>query len=466
MKRFLHNRPALAGGVIVAILTVLTCCTKVEYDMGDNLIPNGQGMKVKFATLLGNINTYNTVTDYHVSNHLETANFGKTKSEELGTTTSGSIFQYTYYYRNDGNFEKGVNYTPDSTWLFTYMNYFGGDSLKEQKFYLYEVTQELFPDSVYNASLDYKEMINPTPMFSFTYKGLPYDNAMDTIKLKVENEELAKSYMTRLGTVDTTYYYIDTLMPANFYGLCIMPADESPEDAAIYGMKLSYSNGSYLRTFGHNYKTDKPTAVQDTIIRTYTLCDDPTYTNNVSINFIKHDYDGTGITPVQERMSDLGTPVATAYVQGMAGLTTTLEFNDEFVANLKGLCPEGYDMVINQARMYVPVKTKTAEAFNGAPERIGAYLDYGTLLNTLDYYYTYLDYISYDGFINRSNGWYVINIEFHLQKMLQQTDYSKRITLGMPYNFVFTSVAEVALVGSAEQEIKVDITYTLVNKPS
>ncbi|MBR6830591.1 MAG: DUF4270 family protein [Tidjanibacter sp.] len=465
MKKFLNHRFPVAGTVVVALIAILTCCTKVEYDMGGNLIPNGQNMKVKFNTLTGNVHTYNTISDYHVSSHINLANFGKAKSDDLGKTKAGSIFQYTYYYRNDGNFEKGTNYTPDSTWLFTNMSYFGGDSLKEQTFYIYEVTQELFPDSVYTTSLDYTEMINPTPMFSFTYSGQPIEGNMDTLKLKVEDETLAKEYMTKLGTVDSVYYYIDTLMPANFYGMCIMPADSSPEDAAIYGMNLAYDNGSYLRTYGHNYKIDDPSAIQDTIIRTYTLCDDLDYYNNVSINFIKHDYEGTGITPVQERMNDLGAPVSTSYIQGMAGVATTIEFDENFMTELKALCPEGYDMVINQARIRLPLKTKTAEKFNGAPERIGAYLDYGSLNNTIDYYYAYLDYITYDGFLNRSNGWYSINVEFHLQKMLEKSDYSSRITLGMPYTHVFKSLEEVALIGSAEQDVNVEITYTLINKP-
>lgn len=459
----MRNRLPSVGVAIVALLVILTCCTKADYNMGEGLIPNGQVMKVKYGSLKGHINTYNTITDYAMSNNINVACFGKASSAKFGKTLAGSIFQFSYYFRNDGNFEKGTNYTPDSLWIFTNVDYIGGDTLKEQTFYVYEVTKELYPDSAYYSSMDYTKLINPEPMFSFTYSGLPYGTENDTLKFKIENETLAKDYLTRLGTVDSVYYYIDTLFPANFYGLCVLPADKSPDDAALYSMSLKYSNGSYMRTFGHNYKTSDPTAVQDTIIRTFNLCDVSDYTNNVSINFIKHDYTGTGISPVPERLDNLGSPVSTAYMQGMIGVTTTLEFTDNFMNDLKALCPEGYDMVISQARLRVPIKEKSADVFNGAPERVGAYIDYGSQKNTLDYYYTYLDYITYDGFINRSNGWYTINVEFHLQRMLQDEDYSPRVTLGMLATQMYSSLSEVELIGSADKDIEVDITYTLVN---
>lgn len=467
MKSWFDGAKFGFGVMIAGLFVVLTCCTKVDDKVGLDLVPNDQQMSIRIDTLKGNINTYVTFTDSMKSSGLNIAYIGQTRSSQFGTTTAGALMQYSYLVRTD-TAGYGANITPDSMWLITTRSFVTGDSMRTQKFYVYDMIKPFDYDTVYYNGMDYSEFYDPTPMFEFSFRKPTLSGSTDTMRFKVVNQTAAMNYWQRLAEADTTLYATDSLFRAKFNGLYIAPAPDSPTKAAIYSMPLGYSEDyTLLAFFAHSYEPEAPTEVADTIVRFYTFSDDNTdYSmTNVTASSVKHDYSATAINPVAGYNADLGNPVSPCYVQGMVGATTTLEFTDAFWDELKALVPADKSIFINQAVLYVPVAEQSADAYDTAPSRVGSYLRYSTLSPIADYYYTY-EYsysteLNYDGYLNRSNGWYRLDISYYLQRVLNGKTTRLRFTLA-PDAYAIYAGGEVVLKGSTTDQLRVRLTYSLI----
>ena len=140
--------------------------------------------------------------------------------------------------------------------------------------------------------------------------------------------------------------------------------------------------------------------------------------------------------------------------------------------------------MINQAMLYVEMENwiegdmVTVDYMNAAPDRLGSYLNMrtsGTEGYTPspipDYLYDYEKNVQasdesyvlpYNGYLNRSNGYYELNISSYIQQIMKGT-MKKDILLG-PSGYDFMGYGQVALKGAGAQPMRLSITYTLIKK--
>jgi len=474
------NRLLLSVGIAMSALAVsITGCTKVDDNLGVNIIPSGQQMSVAFASLQNGINTYITLSDSIKTSGLDYAYFGRMKEDGFGITTASALVQFTPSSRTDTIVYTNRTSVPDSLWILASTTWLGGDTLKTETFDVYRLKKRMYQDSTYYSGINYKEYIDSAPMFTCTMTGGGSGtSAYDTLRLKVANAALAAAFMNELWNMDTLYYTNDTLFIDKFNGLCLTPSGTSPEDAAIYGINLTWSSTygpySYLMFFGHDYLTGGDASVaEDQIRRAYKISDNTSHTKQAAATSIVHDYSTTSfasqININPQKSNNLGSPVSTTYVQGVLGVTTTVEFTDDFVAELKALVPEGKSIFINQAVMYAAVKEPSYADFDVAPTRLGTYTNYGAISAVADYNYYYEANsqsvtLSYGGYLNRSHGWYSMDIAIYMQQLLNGKESTRRLTLGMSAYDYFT-LGRVALLGTGSATpVKLSLTYTVIGK--
>lgn len=474
------------GKLLLSALILLFCasCTEVNDSLGTNIVPSGQQFEVKFATLEEGIESYLTYTDSISTGSLDYAYFGKMTDKTYGSKAkSSALVQFAYSVHSDTIAYEDRDNVFDSLSIVLGMKVVGGDTLKEQTFDIYRVRKMLERDSIYYNGTNIEEYIDSEPMFSCTYSGKPNGATLfDTLSLRVKNQALAEEFIDELWNVDTMLYANDTLFLKEFNGLCITPSGTSPDDAAIYGMNLQWDSSegpmSYLILYGHDYPkgadpTD-PDLVEDEIIRAFTITNDTSYSYQKAITAVEYDYSamagGASINYDVPRGEPLENPVSVGYVQGFMGVATTLEFGEEFVAALRALCPEDKSIFINQATLYVDLASDDYTLYDVAPERLGSYTNYSKLSGITDYAYYYeANYeteIAYGGYLNRTFGYYSMDLSLYLQELLhdESDEVSRRVTLGMgAYNLL--EDAMVALdMDNENMPVRIEITYTVIGK--
>ena len=466
------------GALVSALMLFFGSCTEVNDKLGGSIVPPGQQLDVEFASFESGMQTYLTLTDSIATSGLDYAYFGTLSEEGMGTTRASALFQFDYATRTDTIHYADRGSVPDSMILVCMMKTLGGDTLKTQSFDVYRLKELLRPDSVYYNGLDYRSMLGEAPMFKFNYSGRPHGgDTYDTLRLEVADKRLAEEFLNELWNVDTLLYETDSLFMQKFNGLCVTPSGTSPKDAAIYGMNLqwdsSYGPSSYLILFGHDYKLDTPDEVEDHIMRAFQITNSTQYAEQASVTAVEHDYSTTtfesmiNLNPQPDQQ--LQNPTSECYVQGLFGVTTTIEFEKDFLDALRALKPEGKEIFINQAMLYVGMAEEDYLLFDAAPDRLGSYLHYASLTPVADYNYyieeSYGSELSYGGKLNRSHYNYSMDIAIYIQQLLlDQEGVDPRITLGMgAYDFL--KVANVKLSGvGGRVPIKLDVAYTIIGK--
>lgn len=461
------------GTMLSALVLFAVACTEVNDSVGESIVPPGQQMNVEFKTLQEGIDTYLTYSDSICTSSLDYAYVGKMVNEGYGSTRAAAMVEFMYSVHTDTIAYEDRGSKPDSMMIICNMKAVAGDTLKEQTFDIYRLKEALRNDTLYYNGVDYSKYIDSDPLFRFRYSGKPTteEGVYDTLRLEVANKALADEFMDQLWNIDTTLYHNDSLFMEQFKGLCIVPSESSPEDAALYGINLQFdsSNGpeSFLIMLGHDYLLSSPNEVEDHIMRAYQITNNATYSSQVAVSSIAHDYStttyGSLINVDVQSDQPLQNPTSDCKVQGVLGVTTTVEFTDEFLAQLKALKPEGKEIFINQAMMYVGLSSDDYTLFDEAPKRLGTYLDYTTASPILDYNYYYESTgdltLSYGGYLNRGKGYYSMDISLYMQQLLIGTeDVEPRITLGITAYDVL-KYSQVGLDGSS---IKIDLTYTIL----
>lgn len=474
------NFKSVGALVVSALLLFCASCTEVNDNLGVNIVPPGQQLKVEFTSLSEGFEGYLTYTDSVATSSLDYAYFGQMTDEHYGgKTRAAAMVQFSYSLRTDTIAYEERASMPDSLALLLGMKTLGGDTLKRQQFDVYRLRKLLERDSVYYNGIDYESYIDSRPMFTCEFSGRPHGaNSFDTLSLKVADAALAEEFMQELWN-DTTLYATDSLFLEKFNGLCLVPSGTSPEDAAIYGLNLQWSTDegpmSYLVAYGHDYpKGDDPSLVEDHIMRAFVISNNQSYTSLKAVSSIRHDYSATlyGADVNINTTADepLQSPVTEGYVQGALGVTTTLEFGDEFVASLRALVPEGGEIFINQAKMSIPLAEQDYTFYDYAPARLGTYTNYAGIVAVPDYgYYYEANYdaeLVYGGYLNRTFGCYEVDLSLYLQQLLhdEEGEVSRRITFGMAaYDYLDYAMVKLAL-DSQESPLKFDITYTVIGK--
>ena len=455
----------LNTAAVLLFITVLVSCTQVDYQLGEDLIPDSQHMKVGMDTIYG-IDTYLAQYDSFPSSGYTYGYAGSGISETFGRTSASFSAQYMLYYFTSGSDMFGTAPVYDSLVLsFTMGSSYFGDTTKTQRFNIYELDGDLYADSTYYSNFDQRSVASDRLLYSFELTGLPTSE----LEFKLEGEAADEFALKLMDTTGGTYTS-DSLFYARHKGFYIVPDESSPIDACVYQFAFSSME---MALYTHNHTDETAQTVQDTVIVYYSFSNaNSLLFTNTNVNTIEHDYEGTQIRNLNDTLPE-DEPVSLGYIQALGGVVTYVRFRDEFVDKLLSEIQEPYvSMVINKAELTWEMDDPSTTAYDAAFSRLGAYSNYKTFDGIPDYNYsaetTNSVTLLYDGYLNRTHGTYSIDISSFLQKIVDEDRYGspqnapRTMILG-PAADELSSFSEVVLkTGESAPPLRVVLTYTLV----
>ena len=474
-------------------------------------------------------------TDTLLASNTGNGYLGVRRSDTLGVRSVG--FASTMLYMNAIDEKKGFGYQPifDTMKLVLSIKNYGGDTLVPIRYRVYELTKPLKEnalqyndkrkDSIAYINCDLSALYDESkPIFEFTFPNSELKEGPSTMIIPMENTAYSWDYARRLMLIPDNYadagsdwdgygrsgiecYDDDKKWVEKFHGLYIKPdleATPANRRGAMYELDLSAS-GMMLQGRSRNPKD--PAMIKDTVGMYYYFYDDDSKVNT-SVIKVEHDYSKSLSGGVSElgkiemdytKSREERTRVSTCYIEGLGGPATEIYFTDDFLAQLVALETTEKDvyshMGINQCLLTIyvagadydwAVTQSRAEALtpllNTSFTRLGAYLNYNTFSQVLDYDYVYESSynsdISYGGYLDRSRGCYILNVTAHMQRLFNSIrqedgtyDVSKvdeklrSIYIGVeatsPYS-LSESVLQGEDSGSNSAPIQIDLTYTLV----
>ena len=486
----LRRLPLLLTAALV-LLGLAGCVTKDD-TLGANLIPEDQQMRAGYTVLQWDrelnpkkyVETRLFQTDSVVTSNLTTGYFGTSHNDTVGLRTAGFLSQFINYYRVDEDYF-GFEPIFDSAMIFLSISAYGRDTLTEQTFEVYEVIDNAYltekpvtegsdaRDSLFHANFDPehvaylngRSVVGSEPLFTFKLGTENGGAGPSSTAVTMVPTEAGKAFVARLmlqqGEHAGDYSIYDTENLSEwcniFKGLYIKPAatDEALVSASaetkgtIYATDLSASGFS---VYGRNRVEAHPELIQDTIGMAYYFYDsEQNDYGNVSINTIRHNYEGSQIDIARARAYN---PDGTRnerpesrqlVVEGLGGVVSEVTFTQEFFDELLKVIdtenaatgknfrtfafthvlmevyfPGGaYDW--EQIDPTAPATEQMIGLMNNAPSRLGMYTHYWRKSFIADYNYPYESYYSttlpYGGYINRSHGCYRMDITSHVQQL-------------------------------------------------
>lgn len=492
MKNSYRNR------VLCAVALLLCCaagvsCTQVDDTIGAGLIPGGSEKLTIHVDTLGagageRIKAYQIYSDSiglstsarrkRGAMNLNVGYFGSAVDPFFGKTVAASVMTALPSQPRTPNLFKNRLSGFDSVKLTLNMKYVAGDISANQTFNIYRLKDSLCTsnDSLYYHSFRYENHIESEPLFSFAYSGMPKE--IEEIKLTVLPQ--GQKMMDELLAADTTLFYFGKSEEflSRFKGFVIAQAPGTPENSALYVNYIPNTHFNfYFQREREQWEIDLDEESKKKEVTAYLqlYCSDEDKLSTTSIASIRHDFTGTPLDGVQngERIE----APETVYVQGMGGVAAMLEFPDGFFEAVEALKPsEDYGLYINQAHMYVWLTDQTVEAYEQSFQKLGSYIDYGSLHVIADYFISDSSTgnsveVPYDGMLNRNpgNGYYKMDITSFLQHALLNADKeSRRLTLGPTYTpyELFADRLSALQASESEKPVRVRITYTLIKPVS
>lgn len=533
MKKFFRTIAKAASALAAVLVLMLGAarCTTVDNTLGQNFIPPYQQMKLQIDTMTPMqggaelLKTYLAKNDSVRSSNfgllmignMEDNVFGRLEASTMTDFFPQFVMKWTLSQEEEDEEENeededapefGFHPAADSIYIELVVTDIKGNNTVEQTFDIYELRDSLKRDSMYyfNTPIDEIDR-NPEPLFSFKIDQDVVENSI--IMLKLEPTDSGLDFMRRLVELDDEVYKEPMYtFHKHFHGLYIAPSPDSPQDGALYQFNIRPNNPSNpnedyaaLIVWAHNHKENAPTQVQDTVVAYYRFSDISMHPNpNLNVNMVKFTYPAE-IDDVLNDTLPSSPALETVYVQGLGGVASFLRFTDDMTERLKEMKThdgtEYTEMVINDAKVYLPMTDRTVESLNAAPTRLGMYYTYGQPRRefaSYDYPYWFIapynnvtpimgprpmaDYayyaenqsqnstkLPYGGYINRTKGYYEMNITEYMTRLMLDPDHTPReIWLGPDVNTRSTEYSQVTLRGSTSEEdpIRIVITYTLI----
>ena len=541
MKICNNFRSAIRSAALTAGIAVLAAagCTTVDDSLGQNITPSHQQLKAGFTVLGGRLKdgapnpkkyfeTRLFQSDSIISSNLDYGYLGTIQNDTVGLRSAGFLTQYVSYYTVEQGY---FGYRPifDSPQIMLSIKSYGGDTLEPQTFDIYEVIDNKYltekpieegkseRDSNFFFTFDPEAagIVSSEPLFSFTFPD-GKSTGPATTGVTLNATDAGRSFVKRLMLIegkykdDYTIYGNDSLdyWVEEFKGFYIRPRNNSVAKGGMYATALDASGFSI---YGRNRVESDPTLIRDTLSLVYFFRDSYASAGNVSINTIRHDYStattagALRIDPESAKETNTARPEARyAIAEGMGGVVTEIAFTGDFFDALEQLCADnnaagGHSLGINQAKLmiYFPQSDydwrnitqldAMAGQMDASLSRLGLYTDYKRLSGISDYYYLYEQQYSteltYGGYINRSQGCYVMNITSYVQNLWnryrkekenaeaenRRIDLEKianrKIYLGPGASDTFTSdftVLQGFNDGENNAPIKLELTYTVV----
>lgn len=412
-----HSRKFFVLGVVASLASLsVTSCTDVDNTLGEDLVDK-RPVKIDDTFIL---NAYTAEGTQFPSNLAYSGWLGSYKDPIYGETeaslaipiypTSVSGYKSLYKLLKEGEFQ-----AIDSLVLKLNLNKGVGDSLDFQNLSVFQMTDTIGSFKKYYSDSPLKNKIETNAIVSQLY------NREKNGELKIS---LGKEFAKKLFMPTDTAKITDIIeFHKQIYGLYL----KSTRGSGKGGLhEIDFQNSKL--TLSYKIKS-KISNKDSTVYYNFGINTTNQYGTLIpEVGFVSHTYNGTSaLSPkkiVNSKTTDLGTPEALTYVQGLGGLRTLLKFDPESVKKW-----ENKNRNIHRAELIVDV-----------PEE-GGPLDYYRLPAALSSYSmnvkdtTFIpDMAVYAGnrtnaYFNRSKKQYSINITTYFKDVMRNPSKARELYL-------------------------------------
>ena len=435
--------------MIGLLIFAFASCKKSPETIGNNLIGDSEYIDV-YHTDTVDIVCHSYLDSVNTTNPTS-ALLGAMRDPVFGTSEAGFYTQFRFSMAGQSF---GSNPIVDSLVLQLSLTGCYGDTMVLQTVHVYELADTLsIHESYYNHNVVATNAIDHANGYQF--RPCPHTKVhiigTDTLAQPIIRIPLSQELGNKLIMLDTAVYSLPDLFKEQFHGLYVTCAPVG-QDGAISSINLTNNEYTLLQLYYHNAATpNKPMRYNYYVT-----------SSDIFFNHIDHDYTQGNpdfVGQVLGGQTALGQQ--RVYLQTMGGVRTFIKF-----PNLSHWADtlEGRHMVINEAKLILPVATAMLDSVYTAPSTyiLLGFNDDSTTYLLPDYY----EGSSYFGGSYSSTKQYVsFRISEYLQNMVLGRKENNGLSLGIngaSYN------AQRLVVSGPEalegEKMRLEVTYSIVNE--
>jgi len=409
--------------VVMAMVVLFSSCSVWEPDLGQDLLPPSDNVFLFYDTIFDiEASTVRGIPIMTSDIYFQGANttlfmLGKVEDTITGISEASLLTQFntsnTYY--------PALNTEIDSLVFTLYIDDYFGNETEQFTIRLYEATSRVYKDSIYFSNYEMDGAYNPDLLAEVT---ITPDEA-DTVAILIENQAFIEKFLE--VQADTALFANDSLFKDYFNGFYMTAFSNARE-----GTMAKVGPSNLISRLSMKYANDS-TEVDSTAERDFRWA---TFTINEfssqKINIYEHDYTGSS---VEKLLNNPDTEAPFSYVQGLAGVNTSLSFTkmDEWIEDGK--------VAISSAKLIfdIPPADLTGISLENQPGRLAVFAEADG--ETLSYLYDqkalkdnlnddsqfggYLQPISKGMFFDTTYT-YQFNMGLHLQSMVDGGDLDNK----------------------------------------
>lgn len=409
--------------VCLSALLLNSCYNDPQF-LGNNLIPDDDKYAVKIDTLF-ELSAY-TIQEDSISTFLSSYGMiGYVNSEIFGTTKGGFVGRYLTPESTEGY--GGSTAKPDSIFFnFSTTSHYG-DSSKVLTINVHELTDTMVLWEPYNALKSVEGHYNPTPLFSFTYKG-----GKKNLKLPIDTS-FARYLMDSTALTKYKLFY------TKYKGFYITCNDLLEEGGVAYTVPTSSMSISLY--YHYNKIVDGKDSVFNKV----------KYFSFGGSRFFHYQHDPSKANPTKsiKYLNDTTTQDSVFYVQNLGGVYGKI--------NLNGVSQwvDSMPIIVNKAELLIGKYTPLTSTPDSIAKDItlGFKIDKKWATNQNGNRYIY------SGKFRLYSEDYSFNITQHLQRVLEGELNDKSLYV---FSSNETGISRVVLQSGSNnsKKMKLRLTYT------
>lgn len=435
--------------MIGTLLLAFASCKKSPNTIGNNLIEESEYIDIYHTDTVAII--CHSYLDSVNTTKPSIALLGAMKDPVFGNSEAGFFTQFRFSVAGQSF---GANPVLDSLVLQLSLTGCYGDTLAFQTVHVYELADSLSSsESYYNHSVVATHAIDHANGYQFRPHPRTKVNVIgtDTLAQPILRIPLSQELGNQLLTLDTTVFSLPNLFKAQFPGLYVTcsPVDQN---GSISYINLTNNEYTLLQLYYHDASTpDKPMRYN------YYVTSSDVYFNHIDHDYTQGNADFT--SQVLDGQTALGQQQV--YLQTMGGVRTFIQF-----PNLSHWADtlEGCHLVVNEAKLVLPVATNTLDSVYAAPRNfllVGFNADSTTYL--LPDYYEGNSY--FGGTYNARQKC----VTFRVSEYLQSVILGKKDNNGLSFGINGASYnAQRMVVGGPEttegEKMRLEVTYSIVKE--
>lgn len=372
--------------IFIILSVILFQCQKDPSDLGLDLQPQNDrinGSTIDSSTIVAFIKREDSLSTDERSYAL----LGSCVDPVFGRSDAGFLTQIR---PSSSNVSFGSNPQGDSIVLFLDYRSYYGDTLTQQNISVYEITSNLYSDSIYYSNLNINNY-SPVSILTSPLSYFPQPN--DTVLRIKLNDELAQ----RITNTDLSNLASPEAFTDFFKGLYLKTDTVLSNGAIIYFDLLSSRSKVTLY-----YKNDASDSLKfDFLINS----------SCARVNLFNHNYTLSSITSLNDSLNQ----DSLLYLQAMAGLMAKIKF--PYVSEFK----DSVNLAVVKAELIIPLDNSdlTVSTFKQpAKLLLVAYNSSGSYEFVPDYF---LGENYFGGIFNETDKTYRFNISRYIQQLMDKT---------------------------------------------